>query len=444
MKPRLASGRADLMGHGVPWSVPINTILYPPALYAGAQVYGTDGNLWWSDGVAWRKAVDEAQAAEIADDVLANVFRTQLGDLQLIVDADATEVEGAVYNTINDALEFASLRAGTYRADWADTTAVRVNIHLAAGFVWREQVRNFGVDLSRVTITAEDLTVSCEGAFLTKAGGGNNTFHPAVAVFGGAGPNMSGFVLVYDGVVPPQDPERVALFGAYTPQTQGARIISGGVFTFDYRDREYDLTPITPRAGGFRGFHTNVENGSGLFRGIACYFDQAINRGLTIFGGSANLFGCDFSGAGIRSIEGAGGTVQINTIFEGPDAIVAGLYGNNYRRNGLAGADTTNDLWVSNGGTILNRSALTLGGLRQSPNVWTANGVIFDVRDVSPLVVAGLIQPQSYTVGTLPAAGANTGRMVYVTNGAVGAPILAFSDGTNWLRSDTRAAVSAT
>jgi hypothetical protein len=33
--------------------------------------------------------------------------------------------------------------------------------------------------------------------------------------------------------------------------------------------------------------------------------------------------------------------------------------------------------------------------------------------------------------------------MIYVSDGAAGLPIAAFSDGTNWLRCDTRAVISA-
>jgi hypothetical protein len=51
---------------------------------------------------------------------------------------------------------------------------------------------------------------------------------------------------------------------------------------------------------------------------------------------------------------------------------------------------------------------------------------------------------QSSTVAALPAASANTGRLIYVTNGASGAPSLAYSNGTNWLRILLGAAVSAT
>jgi hypothetical protein len=47
-----------------------------------------------------------------------------------------------------------------------------------------------------------------------------------------------------------------------------------------------------------------------------------------------------------------------------------------------------------------------------------------------------------YTVGTVPSPAAYTGCTIYVSNGAAGAPVLAFSNGVNWLRCDTLAAIS--
>jgi len=48
----------------------------------------------------------------------------------------------------------------------------------------------------------------------------------------------------------------------------------------------------------------------------------------------------------------------------------------------------------------------------------------------------------TYTVATVPDV--VEGGIIYVSDGAAGSPILAFSDGTDWLRSDTGAAVSET
>ena len=47
-----------------------------------------------------------------------------------------------------------------------------------------------------------------------------------------------------------------------------------------------------------------------------------------------------------------------------------------------------------------------------------------------------------FTVATAP-TGASAGSVAYFSNGAAGSPILAFFDGTDWLRCDTGAAISA-
>jgi hypothetical protein len=56
----------------------------------------------------------------------------------------------------------------------------------------------------------------------------------------------------------------------------------------------------------------------------------------------------------------------------------------------------------------------------------------------------GDIKVPTYTVASAPsAASAGAGTVIYVSNGAAGSAILAFSDGTDWLRSDTGAAIAA-
>ena len=56
----------------------------------------------------------------------------------------------------------------------------------------------------------------------------------------------------------------------------------------------------------------------------------------------------------------------------------------------------------------------------------------------------GDIKVPTYTVATAPSASsAGAGTLVYVSDGAAGSAILAFSDGTDWLRSDTGAAIAA-
>ena len=79
--------------------------------------------------------------------------------------------------------------------------------------------------------------------------------------------------------------------------------------------------------------------------------------------------------------------------------------------------------------------------------VTSTNGFVGDVTgnvtgDVTGDVV-GLVQVPTYTVATAPAATGIAGSLIYVSNGAAGSAILAFSDGTDWLRSDTGAAIAA-
>jgi hypothetical protein len=59
--------------------------------------------------------------------------------------------------------------------------------------------------------------------------------------------------------------------------------------------------------------------------------------------------------------------------------------------------------------------------------------------------LTGAAKVPTYTVATAPSAStAGAGTIIYTTDGAAGSPILAFSDGTDWKRSDTGATISAT
>jgi len=64
------------------------------------------------------------------------------------------------------------------------------------------------------------------------------------------------------------------------------------------------------------------------------------------------------------------------------------------------------------------------------------------VGDVTGDVV-GLVQVPTYTVASAPAATGIAGSLIYVSNGAAGSAILAFSDGTNWKRSDTGGTIAS-
>jgi uncharacterized protein YaiE (UPF0345 family) len=79
-----------------------------------------------------------------------------------------------------------------------------------------------------------------------------------------------------------------------------------------------------------------------------------------------------------------------------------------------------------------------MGSSTFSGPVVSTNGFTGDITGD----VVGAIQVPTYTVATAPAAESIAGTLVYVSDGAAGAAILAFSDGTDWKRSDTGATIS--
>lgn len=55
----------------------------------------------------------------------------------------------------------------------------------------------------------------------------------------------------------------------------------------------------------------------------------------------------------------------------------------------------------------------------------------------------GAVTLPTFTVATAPsAATSGAGTLIFVSNGAAGAPVVAFSNGTNFLRVDTLAAIA--
>jgi hypothetical protein len=50
----------------------------------------------------------------------------------------------------------------------------------------------------------------------------------------------------------------------------------------------------------------------------------------------------------------------------------------------------------------------------------------------------------TFTVATVPDATLSEGGQIYVDNGANGAPVIAFSNGSAWLRVDTLGVIQAT
>ena len=72
------------------------------------------------------------------------------------------------------------------------------------------------------------------------------------------------------------------------------------------------------------------------------------------------------------------------------------------------------------------------------------NGFIGSITGDITGNVAGTITLTSYTVTQANALTKTAGKVIYVSNGANGAPIVAFGNGSAWLRCDDLGALSAT
>ena len=94
----------------------------------------------------------------------------------------------------------------------------------------------------------------------------------------------------------------------------------------------------------------------------------------------------------------------------------------------------------------------TFSGPVVSNNGFVGSGTnTIEILDVSSdadiggdLTIIGTTTLGIYTYTGLPGATGLEGAVVYCSNGASGAAVLAFSDGSDWLRCDTLAAVDPT
>lgn len=73
-----------------------------------------------------------------------------------------------------------------------------------------------------------------------------------------------------------------------------------------------------------------------------------------------------------------------------------------------------------------------------------AKGLPRTLANAAKSAAGSPLKLKTYTVATVPAAASNARNLIYVSNGAAGAAVVAFSDGTNWKRVDTLANISAT
>lgn len=385
---------------------------------------GLPGVVW--DGV-WTYLADEARVAQIAEDVAANVFRAQSVDIYLTVNRNAPEVEGENYHSLNEALGFASRYSPPYDPEWQVGNALRIVINIAAahGDI-QEQLFFNGVSLGHVEIWADNPTVNVDAAYLTKCFPFPDGTHPFMrSDKGSVVPTVSGVRFLATGVAP-QDPERVAQIGAYSPISTGIFLGDGCTQLVRARDRDIDNNPITRRPGGFEQFSRNLFTSpvAGAFSINNSSLDNGGVYGI-VARSTVQIIGSTVRGAGTQSVLSLGpnANVTISSVGVGADAGYPGAYGQDFRRT--PGVDGSNDLVVQSSGTIRIPNAAIRGGSNQAAYVPNANGLIIDQRVafVSPFYPSNILGTVSQS------GGVPTGRVIERGSNANG-EFVRFADGT--------------
>lgn len=72
-----------------------------------------------------------------------------------------------------------------------------------------------------------------------------------------------------------------------------------------------------------------------------------------------------------------------------------------------------------------------------------ARGLPRTLANAAKSTAGSPLKLKTYTVATVPAVAKSARQLIYVSNGAAGQPVIAFSDGTTWKRVDTLAAIAA-
>jgi hypothetical protein len=259
MSTRYGSGRDRLIGHGIPQAVPITL---DPAAYAGALVYGSDGQVYRSNGTTWG-----------AVGALAQTYNTTTPNATvpvLLLEPDVSRPEPSID------VAFSPRGIGSFLADVPDDTVVGGN----------KRGHN-SVDLQR---TRSDPTQVASGNNSVIGGGRENTASgPEATISGGNYSTASAEYATVGGgwENTASGPEATISGGGFnTASGQGATVGGGDSNTASGR--------WATVGGG--GFNTASGQGGTIFVGPFNYatvggggFNTASGQGATIGGGWENI-----------------------------------------------------------------------------------------------------------------------------------------------------------
>ena len=375
MNRRFSSGKAQLIGRGLTYPVPIPL---DPGPYEGGVVHGDTGMLYASDGIEWRAIVDEARAAEIAEDVAADVARLAPPDLLVRV-GPGPVLEGERYPTLTAALQYMSGFVSSYRDDFDFRPQPWILIE--SGVVLSEQIIATGVRFGDVVLTSEDEIVYYDLAALEAGTGapgvGDGIVHSFMSFSGGSTPRITGvrFQPLAESAIP-QDPDLVALHGAYTPNSRGIFFGDGASAVIRRREIDFDGTLITPRLGGFEGATFNARAGEGTsLTANGASFDGAGDTGLRAAGNNL-IVGCVARGGGSHGLRLTGGSALFASNRSGPDGAVPGVFGQDFRKT--EGVDSPEDIAVSGGARVHINTPISnfRGGFNIPFNTFSSSGTV--------------------------------------------------------------------
>jgi len=380
-------------------------ITLDPAPFNGAIVRGTDNQLYISDGVAWDWVNKSAVEGLIAE--------TQR---QLTEPLEVTVGAGGDFATVSAALDF----FGSYFPAFTEAGEEEIwgGVRILAGTTLSEQISLNNPSLGWVYIYGDDPVVPVDPAGLDVATqrlshlSPRQGFHTFMTVAGGVGPNIDGARFVLQaGTIPP---DMSFNGGDYTLLTHGVGAYGGQVYV--------------GAESGFSGFNVGARaGGGGYIQGFYANFDDNLTYGVEVTNQST------FRGLWTTARRCGTAGLQVDNLS---NALI-GIEGD-YRKTD--GVSDPSDINVASGSTLQTKSDVVFGGYSQVPNRFDpVGGTVIDLA----LPRANLLAPNSYTVASAPSAASRIRELIYVSNGAAGQPIMAFSDGTNWRRCDTRDVISA-
>ena len=399
----------ELVGRGRPVALPIEDTL-PAAPFAGAQVFGADGKMYFSDGSTWIRSLLDGDAVPVQD-----------GPEEITVGP------GGDFPDLDRALEF----AGNRLPKFVNGVRNRTDVRILSGHIIRAPVDLREVDLGHVTLWADDTTVLCD----------------MTACFPDADPYPIYFIdrwvlLHVDGGVAPTVRMKFVMFNPRPGQGYiGMRVKRGGRALF--RGAQEDLAPV-PIASGFVGFDVNLSVNGSSVSGVFVDFLDARRSGISLIDCFPSTFyAIAVTGSAVRSLE-VFGRSDCTFITQPTYPDIGGIARGDFRRS--PGIDSNNDIWLASDASAHIEFRATggiaplLGGYNIAPNT-IQRGNLLKIGSQA-LRFDGELFADAYTLGTLPVP--EERRVVLVMDGDAGQPCLAVSISNEWRRIPIGPAVSLT